>query len=429
MFSQGRNRRRKGYSGDTFYWFTPLTPEGDRGSAFPLVRRMSRIIGASESLILQADRKSEICVLFYPPYYATELERPEDGASGLLFNYAPIRRAAWFDGLLKALQVLNIDYDMADLTRSTPESLGKYRQVWAFCTDEMNASDQQTLAGYAQEGGNLVVFPNLPSREMNGTPSRVLRDSVTLKPVSFETIDSPLIDIFGFRDIKCANPQVVFPEESPERAEIIARTIKGSPCGFSERVGKGTVTVLGTWLGFDTEGHKPVYETLAGRSGARLRTASSPNGNITVRERFTPGGQGLLFIGNYYNEEQTGKVEYTHPNTGEQFTIPFNAGEFQWPPLYAVLSPLCLEIKKGLSILHSTSDILGHVLSGDNHIRIFIHGDRDLPGEIVLEGELCHKISKIRIDNQDTDYMLVDRQAVIRYSHKSGKESSIEITL
>ncbi|MCK7541934.1 MAG: hypothetical protein MZV63_69135 [Marinilabiliales bacterium] len=25
MFSQGRNPVRKGYSGETFYWFTPLT--------------------------------------------------------------------------------------------------------------------------------------------------------------------------------------------------------------------------------------------------------------------------------------------------------------------------------------------------------------------------------------------------------------------
>ncbi|MCK7541935.1 MAG: hypothetical protein MZV63_69140 [Marinilabiliales bacterium] len=56
-----------------------------------------------------------MCVLFYPPYYATELERPAGGACGLRFVPSAIRRPAYFDGLLKVLQVLNIDYDMADL--------------------------------------------------------------------------------------------------------------------------------------------------------------------------------------------------------------------------------------------------------------------------------------------------------------------------
>jgi beta-galactosidase len=101
MFSQGRNPLRKGYSGDTFYWFTPLTAEGKKTSAFPLISRMSKLIKTIEPVILDAKRKAEICVLFYPPYYATELERPETGASSLQFVPAAIRRPAWFDGLLK----------------------------------------------------------------------------------------------------------------------------------------------------------------------------------------------------------------------------------------------------------------------------------------------------------------------------------------
>ncbi len=64
---------------------------------------------------------------------------------------------------------------------------------------------------------------------------------------------------------------------------------------------------LGTWIGFDTEGHKPVYEAILQKSGAKLRHTSSANDNLTVRERFTGDGSAMLFIGNYYNETQTGK--------------------------------------------------------------------------------------------------------------------------
>ena len=103
MFSQGRNPERKGYSGETFYWFTPLTAEGDRTSAFASVERMSRMLKVSGDIIVEAERRAEVCVLFYPPYYATELERPAGEACGLTFVPSSIRRPAYFDGLLKVL--------------------------------------------------------------------------------------------------------------------------------------------------------------------------------------------------------------------------------------------------------------------------------------------------------------------------------------
>lgn len=414
MFSQGRNPRHRGYSGQTFYWFTPLTPEGERQSAYPLLQRMSQVIKTSENIILEAKRKAEICVLFYPPYYATELERPEEGACGLQFNYAAIRRPAFFDGLLKVLQVLNIDYDILDLNSTTSEMLNIYRQVWAFCTDEMNAREQQVLVDYARSGGNIVIFPNLPDREMTQKPCTILRDSIPAQPAGIEVIDSPLIDLYHLEDIKCANPQMIYTEDSMQGAEIIARTIRGSVCGFAEAVGNGTVTHLGTWLGFDTEGHKAAYEEILKRSGARLRWATSSNENITVRERFTKDGAAMLFIANYYNEEQRGSVTYTHPSTGEEIAIPYQGGEMVWPGLHGVLSPVYLELIPGLMILHSTSDILGMNIKSDS-IEMKLFGNRDLAGEIVLEGKSIDEIASVEVDGQVIELNIKDNRIILSY--------------
>ncbi|MGB8357399.1 MAG: beta-galactosidase, partial [Bacteroidales bacterium] len=335
MFSQGRNPRHMGYSGETFYWFNPLTPGGDRRSAFPLVKRMNQIVSTSEDLIVYAKRRAEVCVLFYPPYYATELERPVSESCGLQFTPSAIRRPAYFDGLLKVLQILNIDYDMADLSKASAASLEKYRQVWAFSTDEMNAADQKTIVDYVSAGGNVVIFPYLPDREMSQRPCTIIRDALSVYPSGKEIIDSPLIDIFDMKDIKCANPMITYAEASLTGAEIIARTLHGSPCGFSKALGRGTVIHLGTWLGFDTEGHKPVYEAILKRSGAKLRQASASCEFINVRERFTDKNSAILFAGNCYNEEQTGKVTYTHPETSETVNLPFSQNEMLWPALYA----------------------------------------------------------------------------------------------
>jgi beta-galactosidase len=428
MFSQGRNPDRKGYSGDTFYWFNPLTAEAERSSAFPLVQRMSKIIKTSEQLIVEAKRKAEVCVLFYPPYYATELERPEDGGSELKFNASAIRRPAYFDGLLKVLQVLNIDYDMADLSKASAKNLNTYKQVWAFSTDEMNARDQQTLVEFMRAGGNLVIFPYLPDCEMSQKPCTLLRDAISIEPAGSEIFDSPLIDVFNLKDIKCANPQIIYAEEALIGAEVIARTIRGNVCGFMKTIGEGSVLHLGTWIGFDTEGHIPVYEAMLKRSGAKLRQAASSNNNIAVRERFTGNNSAVLFIGNYYNEEQKGKVTYTHPGSGEDITIPYSADEMLWPALHGMLSPVCLEISEGLKILHSTSDILG-IVAERGQIEITLYGDRDLAGEIVFEGETTHRISNAMLDAERLEMTHGRQRIAFMYKHRHQKQMVLVLSI
>jgi beta-galactosidase len=428
MFSQGRNLRHKGYSGDTFYWFNPLTPEGERTSAFPLVKRMNQLIQTSESMIVEAKRKAEVCVLFYPPYYATELERPETGASGLMFRASAIRRPAYFDGLLKVLQILNIDYDMVELNKATVEKLLHYKQVWAFSTDEMNESAQHAIVNYTKAGGNTVIFPYLPDREMSQKPCTIIRDALAINPSGSETIDSPLVDVYNLKDIKCANPQVIYAEDALDTAEIIARTIQGSACGFSKALGDGTMIHLGAWIGFDTEGHKPVYEAILGKSSAKLRQADSDNYHISVRERFTNNHSAVLFAGNYYNEEHTGSVTYTHPETCEAIPFPYTQKETLWPALYAVLSPVCLEIATGIKILHCTSDILG-VVEKDDQLEITVFGDRDMMGEMVFEGFGVNKITSASINGEVAKMMSDEKRIAFIYNHLHKREMILNIKI
>ena len=428
MFSQGRNPRRKGYSGDTFYWFNPLTPEGDRTSAFPLVKRMSQLIHTSEELIVNAQRRAQVCVLFYPPYYATELERPVDERCEMKFTASAIRRPAYFDGLLKALQVMNIDYDMADLCKASAATLGKYQQVWAFATDEMNARDQQTIVDYTNAGGNTVIFPCLPDREMSQIPCTLIRDALAISPSGCEIIDSPLIDVCGCEDIKCANPQITYSEDSLAGAEIIARTINGTACGFTKPLGKGSMIHLGAWIGFDTEGHKPVYGAILEKSGAMLRQAATSNGNLAVRERFTEDGSAILFVGNYYNEEQTGRITYTHPISGEAISIPYSRPDILWPALYGVLTPVCLRVSDQLSILHSTSDILDIAMAGAR-LDITLHGDRDLAGEIVFEGAAAISIDSATIAGETVEMLKDGNRVAFHYNHQHHNHSILEVKL
>ena len=110
---------------------------------------------------------------------------------------------------------------------------------------------------------------------MSQKPCTIIRDACPFQPSGKEIIDSPLIDIYDLKDIKCANPQIIYSEESLAGAEIIARTIRGTACGFTKALGKGSCIHLGTWIGFDTEGHKPVYEAIAGEFGRKTQAGIS----------------------------------------------------------------------------------------------------------------------------------------------------------
>ena len=254
---------------------------------------------------------------------------------------------------------------------------------------------------------------------------RCHRDPV---PSGRETIDSPLIDIYDLKDIKCANPQITYSEESLSCAEVISRTIHGTACGFEKVLGSGSLLHLGTWIGFETEGHKQVYEAMLNRSGATLRQASTNNENITVRERFTSDNSAVLFAGNYYNEEQTGKITYTHPQNGEAVTIPYSQDKILWPALYGVLTPLCMEVSDGLKILHSTSDILG-VEEIYGQLEITLYGDRDLAGEIVFEGANVKKIISATLRGKAVKMVRDDRRIAFIYSHKHKSEMVLNIVI
>lgn len=424
MFSQGRNPERKGYSGSTFYWFNPLTPEAEKTSAFPLVQRMSKIISSAEDVIVESKRKAEVAVLFYPPYYATELERTIDAASEVVFSYSAIRRPAYFDGLLKALQVLNVEYDMLDLNKPST-GWNKYKQVWAFCTDEMNAAEQQKILDYANSGGHVVIFPNLPLREMNGTPCTILRDALQVKPVGTDAFDSALIDVFDLKDIKCANPQMVYAVADLKDAEIIATNIRGKITGFQKNTGKGKIAHIGTWWGFDTETHKDVYMALLNLSDARIFNATADNFFITVRERFTATKQAMLFVGNYYNEEQLTSISYTHPVTGELVRMPLGAKKMEMPGLHAVLSPIAFTLNDGLQLLHTTSDLLQVENTADG-LQLHLHGHRDLLGELVLEGDVA-KVKSIECNDQPLELKIIGNRLVVHYTHLHTKEVVMKI--
>ncbi len=182
-----------------------------------------------------------------------------------------------------------------------------------------------------------------------------------VSPSGREIIDSPLIDIFDFKDIKCANPQITYSEDSLAGAEIIARTIQWYCLRIYQShwdEGQSYTWERGSDLiPKDTNrSMKQFLKDQAPGSGRHL----PQDEYLTVRERFTDDDRALLFVGNYYNEKLE-RQSYLYPSRKlvNRWRSPVSSMKCSWPELYAILTPVCMEVSRGLKILHCTSDILG----------------------------------------------------------------------
>ena len=99
-----------------------------------------------------------------------------------------------------------------------------------------------------------------------------------------------------------------------------------------------------------------------------------------------------------------------------------------WPPLYGVLTPLCLEITEGLKILHSTSDITGYQLNRDD-LQLILCGDRDLAGETVFEGPMAASLLSAEFEGGQVAVFRCGERIALNYSHRHKGEMVLKIRI
>jgi hypothetical protein len=147
---------------------------------------------------------------------------------------------------------------------------------------------------------------------------------------------------------------------------------------------------------------------------------------MIVRERFTEQESALLFIGNYYNEEQQARIRYTHPVSKENISIPYSQEKILWPSLYGLIIPVGLPLTNNILLLHATSDVL-EVRSDAGEVTLQLYGNRDLQGELLLEGEGTGAIRSCLLDEEPLSIQREETRVIIRYSNKHQSEMKMKI--
>ena len=420
MFSQGKNPQGKGHYGPTFYWDTALDVEGKELPLYSVIKDMGYWLGYNGQFLLRSERKSNMAVGFYAPYYETEFTHPFGGAFlfdpygiGLKYDTKPVRDQIYFDGLLKAVQMLNYDIDIYDLEKTTVEELLEYKQLSVVSLEYMSPETQRKIVDYVRRGGNLILMPTVPHFDLFLNKCTILKDALKLKEIASITPASPKIDFMGMTD------QYVFSrinEYESNAGKVIARVSDdGKPCGFNIKCGKGKVLFLGTGFTNCIHEHRLAYEKILS-FGHIKKNAYADNEDIRVVQRFGTD-YAYLFIINYHNMAHTTKVFYTDPITGKELCLP-KKGRMTIPPMTAYMLPVCLPLPKEKGrIVSSTVEVYNSKVKKAQLI-IDVKGIPSEQGELDLE--LQSKPKSVLYNNKKILFSGAGKKISLKFINREG---------
>jgi beta-galactosidase len=276
-------------------------------------KKIDDFINREKEDLLISQSKSEICVGFYKPYFYTELTTSQllkerklyIEKLGLSLDPRFVREEIYFNGLLRALQTLNFNYDISDLENTSIENLLNYKQLWVVTTELMDGKTQKLLVDYVKEGGRLILYPTIPILDLYLNPCSVLRDEFN---VQFSKSNSPnKVDSFGIEDIFTIFREKQIFKAIDSKIETISTTKTGEVCGIRKTVGSGVATILGFTFGYTTDEHLRLIEKLVSQDKIKKQAkVSDPDIQFVIRKGKK---YSYMFLLNYHNQKKTFTVD------------------------------------------------------------------------------------------------------------------------
>jgi hypothetical protein len=229
---------------------------------------------------------TDVALLHYRPYYwASYL-----GISGLKHDNSAIHNSFRND-FFWYLQNNDVDFDITEIG-----NVGNYKLIFAPLGDFMDAEDAKKLLSYVKDGGTLVIFPNVPSIDLNGLQMSEFRKAMDIKDESEANV-SQIETTYG--NIKYDGNVTIYKADS----NAFAKSESGS-CGYIMPYGKGKLITLGFWL--DKSDDK-VLNGILNQAGA-ISYASTDDKNSEAELHISAKNEILLYVVNREHIKKDVKV-------------------------------------------------------------------------------------------------------------------------
>lgn len=375
-FSGGENPR--GYGSQYYEWQAPVASDGSLRESYPVVREIGRFAQTHGEQLLLAEKVYDVAIGSYAPYHA--LQAVPTKAAGLKND---ISRCGEYTLQLGTLFLLgNVNYGIADIETSSVEHLLRWRQLWVLSYDFMGAEVQSKLVEYVQRGGHLVLLPDVPYLDEKMEPCLML--SSTLFPGALKSRkDKEWFDL----DMLLGTPRVSSYEclnhyELPEDAVPVALDEGGEAVGYTQGVGSGRATILGTHLRFVHNVHPTLFPTFLSANGIE-RCCYAEDARILVTQRSTES-YSYVSVLNLYETPISTRIIVTDPKTkarikiseGTPVTVPARSG---------LILGLRLPLPDGAGDLLCSTSQVTELTGNGREIMMRLAGARGMKGESIVK--------------------------------------------
>ncbi|MFC2061296.1 hypothetical protein ACFLUV_02180 [Elusimicrobiota bacterium] len=356
MFSGGENPENIGIFGKMHRWQAPVSPEGDTDDKFEIIKEHGEFIKTFEKNLALAKPLFQTAFGIYAPYYGTEFLSKADSEA---LVYA--RDRYFFDGIGRLLNLGSTNFSILDLDKDKLDP-GKTDTLCVFSLSFMNGDMQDKLLDYVRNGGKLMLFPELPEKELSGKSCTRLIDGLGIK-----LIDKISGSIAYFGNEECFVDGEVSIIEGGSDSAVIA-TIDDKVCALSKKVEKGKVVFVGCPVSHYYDYQIDIINNVVKKHlNIRNRIEIFPKDIIGIIRGGSAGS--FLFLNNYHDVKSQVNIKVNIP----ELNINLNEENIWLSPRSGKILPINIKLKDNLEILFSTAEVLSYSEDGDS-VKVKVKG-------------------------------------------------------
>ncbi|MBL8023850.1 MAG: beta-galactosidase [Elusimicrobia bacterium] len=344
MFAGGRNPRGLGAFGTYHDWQAPVGPGGEPRAHLAPLKDFGRFLKWAGPHLALTKKNVDTTLGFYFPYYATEY------CSAPWTDQIEAQRTnLWYDGMARLIHLAGYSVNSTDIQRSPEEVLSKHKSLWVYSLGFMDHDTQLKLAAYVKNGGALFLGPSLPTHDLRGQKDRTLANELGIKITGGQTGN-----LFPG---KKQDEWVQGPIQTYSATKETRRWMElaSGPAVIQAESGKGKVLVVGFGMPHVFDHFRHWVREWAENMGVFPKVNCDP-WDLQASLR-TSKESGFLFLFNYHFTSRTGSVTLPLPGTGKNLRLP-KKGTIVLPPLSGVILPLNIPLSPGVSLTHSTAEVL-----------------------------------------------------------------------
>ncbi|WP_408007659.1 beta-galactosidase [Pseudalkalibacillus sp. A8] len=280
LFTGGRNYRldqkfddgndRIAHTGERHGFAAPISPEGELNYTFLRMARATKtMMAVADKLAVMEEEHDDVSFAFIPDYFMTESRYPNSEKIKEMYqNIEANRASAAWDNMARAMLLAGYRFGSIDVQNRTidPKSTPVLVLASALYMDE---GLQQKLADYLSDGGNILLYGQVPTYDLEGEPCTIFAEALGVKPTGFRQASQHYaLSVYGDNwaetrpEIRTHIAQVF---DSGEAAPIIRVYGTDEVCGFDTRVGDGRAIVISTNYNCNIGFYKEALEKLGAK--------------------------------------------------------------------------------------------------------------------------------------------------------------------